>query len=64
VHDWYDLDPSNRRYSAEELRQIRERYLVKREAHGGSPSEKGRLGSARKALLSLLTIKQPSGRGG
>ena len=54
---YYDIDPSNRIYSEEELQHIRERYLVKQEAQadGGSRSSgQGRLGSAWKALLSLL----------
>ena len=59
---YYDIDPSNRRYSEEELKEVRERYLVKQEAEAqdGSRSGEGRLGSAWKALLSLLTKKQLS----
>ena len=60
----YDIDPSNRIYSEEELQHIRERYLVKQEAQadGSSRSRQGRLGSTLKTLLSLLTKKQLSGR--
>jgi hypothetical protein len=57
---YYDIDPSNRRYSEQELQHIREIYLVKQEAQDGSRSGEGRLGSAWKALLSLLTKKQLS----
>jgi len=63
MDDYYDIDPSNRRYSEEELEQIRERYLVKQEAeaHGGSRSGEGRLGSFWRMVLSLLSNKHPSG---
>jgi hypothetical protein len=56
---YYDTDPSNRRYSEQELQQVRERYLVKpTEAEGGSRSGERRLGSAwRAAMLSLLSKK-------
>ena len=58
---YYDTNPSNRRYSEEELQETRERYLVEpAEAQNGSHSGEGRLGSVWKALLSLLTIKRLS----
>jgi hypothetical protein len=65
-YSYYDIDPSNRIYSEEELQHIQERYLLKpAETDGGSRSSgQRRLGSAWKALLSLLSNKQLSGRGG
>jgi hypothetical protein len=66
VDRYYDIDPSNRIYSEEELQHIQEHYLVKQEvrADGGSRSGHGRLGSAWKALLLLLRKEQLSRRGG
>jgi hypothetical protein len=63
---YHDIDPSNRRYSEEELQQLRERYLLTQEAQPEEAprSGEGRLGSAWKALLSLLTEKGLSARGG
>jgi hypothetical protein len=63
---YYDIDLSNRRYSEEELQQIRERYLVNpiEEAEGGSHTKGRRAGSAWRAMLWLLSKKQPSGEGG
>jgi hypothetical protein len=63
---YYDIDPSNRRYSEEELKEARERYLVKQEAEAqdGSRSGEGCFGSAWRAMLSQLRKTQPSGRRG
>jgi hypothetical protein len=67
VDRYYDIDPSNRRYSEEELQHIRERYLVKQtevQVEDRLRSGEGRLSLAWKALLSLLIIKVLSRRGG
>ena len=63
---YYNIDPSNRRYSEEELQEVRERYLGKQQAQaeGGTRSSDGRFASAWKAVLSLLSKKKLSTRGG
>ena len=64
-HYYTNFDPSNRRYSEEELQDIRERYLGKKEeAQGGVRSGNGRLASAWKAVLSLLAERERGARGG
>ena len=60
--DYTNIDPSNRRYSEEELQEIRERYLSKREAQ--ARGRYGRLTSVLEAALALLAESQRGPWGG